>query len=155
METVFDIVPAGVRPFYLLLPVFALLVGVLCVLGVTGYGSQRERFVLSDAGLDFRGDVWGRQVPWSALQVEKARVVDLTREPGLRPRSRRMGTALPGYAAGWFRLTSGERALLYVTAWRRVLYVPTSAGYVLLLSPQDPDAMLAELQRRASRRSGA
>jgi len=153
METVFDIVPAGVRPFYLLLPVFALLIGVLCLLGMTAYGSQRERFVLSDAGLDFRGDIWGRRVPWPALHLEQARIVDLTREPDLRPRSRRAGTALPGYQAGWFRLRNGQRALVYVTAWNRVLYVPTSAGYALLLSPRDPEAMLGELRRRAGRRS--
>jgi hypothetical protein len=59
-----------------------------------------------------------------------------------------MGTGLPGYAAGWFRLTNGERALLYVTTRERVLYVPTQAGYALLLSPSDPDGMLADLRRR-------
>jgi hypothetical protein len=90
-------------------------------------------------------------VPWAALRVQEARVVDLSREADLRPRSRRWGTGLPGYAAGWFRLRNGERALLYVTAWSRVLYVPTSAGYVLLLSPQHPDEMLADLRHRAGR----
>jgi hypothetical protein len=46
-------------------------------------------------------------------------------------------------------LSNGQRALLYVTTWHRVLYVPTNAGYALLLSPADPDAMLADLRRRA------
>jgi hypothetical protein len=55
----------------------------------------------------------------------------------------------PGYAAGWFRLRNGQRALLYVTTRRRVLYVPTNAGYALLLSPADADGMLADLRRRA------
>jgi hypothetical protein len=149
METVYGIVPAGVRPFYVLLPVMVLLAGVIGFLALTGYGSQRARFVLSDAGLDFRGDIYGRRVPWAALRVEEARVVDLTRDAALAPRSRRAGTGLPGYAAGWFRLSNGERALLYVTTWRRVLYVPTAAGYALLLSPADPDGMLADLRRRA------
>jgi Bacterial PH domain len=155
METAFFIVPAGGRPFYFLVPILLLLGVVLYLLCVVGYGSQRASFVLSDAGLDFRGDVWGSRLPWGALHVDKARVVDLTREPGLRPVSRRRGAALPGYMAGWFRLSDGERALLYVTARQRVVYVPTSAGYSLLLSPQDPEAMLAELRRRAGRRSGA
>ena len=149
METVYQIVPAGMRPLYLLLPIFLLLVGVMGLLGLTAYGSQRARFVLSDAGLDFRGDVYGRRVPWAALRVQEARVVDLSRQADLQPRSRRWGTGLPGYAAGWFRLRNGERALLYVTAWSRVLYIPTSAGYVLLLSPQHPDEMLADLRHRA------
>jgi len=150
METVYQIVPAGMRPLYLLLPIF-LLVAVMGLLGLTAHGSQRARFVLSDAGLDFRGDIYGGRVPWAALRVQEARVVDLSREADLRPRSRRWGTGLPGYAAGWFRLRNGERALLYVTAWSRVLYVPTSTGYVLLLSPEHPDEMLADLRHRAGR----
>src|SRR6266702_4315769 len=109
METVYQIVPAGIRPLYLLLPIFLLLVGVMGLLGLTAYGSQRTRFVLSDAGLDFRGDVYGRRVPWAALRVQEARVVDLSRVPD----------------------------------------VPTSAGYALLLSPQHPDEMLADLRHRA------
>jgi hypothetical protein len=58
---------------------------------------------------------------------------------------------LPGYQSGWFRLVNGQRALVYVTSWHRVLYVPTSAGYSLLLSPQDPEGMLRELQLHARR----
>ncbi|SRR5258708_3572609 len=149
METVYGIVPAGARPFYVLLPVMVLLAGVIGFLALTGYGSQRARFVLSDSGLDFRGDIYGRRLPWAALRVEEARVVGLTRDAALAPRSRRGGTGLPGYAAGWFRLRDGQRALLYLTTWHRVLYVPTTAGYALLLSPADPDGMLADLRRRA------
>jgi hypothetical protein len=149
METVYGIVPAGVRPFYLLLPVIVLLAGVIGLLTLAGYGSQHVRFVLSDVGLDFRGDIYGRPLPWAALRVQEARVVDLTREPALAPRSRRVGTGLPGYAAGWFRLSNGQRALLYVTTRHRVLYVPTNVGYALLLSPADPDGMLADVRRRA------
>ncbi len=149
METVYGIVPAGARPFYVLLPVIVLLAGVIGFLALTGFGSQRARFVLSDSGLDLRGDIYGRRLPWAALRVEEARVVDLTREGALAPRARRGGTGLPGYAAGWFRLRNGERALLYVTQRKRVLYVPTNAGYALLLSPEDPDGMLADLRRRA------
>jgi hypothetical protein len=148
METLYHIVPAGARPFYLLIPVLLLLAGGLGVLAATGYGSQREAFVLSDRGLDFRGDVYGRRIPWSALRISEARIVDLNREPPLRPRSRRLGTGLPGYAAGWFGLNNGERALVYLTDRRKVLCLPTNLGYTVLLSPSDPNRMLAEMQRR-------
>jgi hypothetical protein len=56
---------------------------------------------------------------------------------------RTMGTSMPGYRAGWFRLRNGEKALLYLTDWSRVVYVPTTAGYGLLLSPSEPDQFLA------------
>jgi len=80
--------------------------------------------------------------------VAEARLVDLGRDSGLRPRSRRLGTGLPGYAAGWFRLNNGERALVYLTRPTPVLYVPTTLGYSLLLSPQDPESLLAALRRK-------
>lgn len=63
-----------------------------------------------------------------------------------------MGTGLPGYQAGWFRLTNGERALLYLTDRRRAVYVPTTAGYSVLLSPAEPDAFVSALRAIAQRR---
>lgn len=150
METVYGIAPAGVRPFYILVPVFVLLAGVLVLLAVAGYGSRHGRFVVTETGLDLRGDIYGKEVPWTALRVSEARLVDLSQDSGLRPRSRRLGTGLPGYAAGWFRLNNGERALVYLTRSKPVLYVPTSLGYSLLLSPQDPVNLLAALRRRST-----
>jgi hypothetical protein len=60
-----------------------------------------------------------------------------------------MGTALPNYQSGWFRLANGEKALLYLSQRDRALYIPTTAGYSILLSPTDPDRMLADLKRMA------
>ena len=57
-----------------------------------------------------------------------------------------MGTGLPGYQAGWFRLRNGEKALLYLTDRARAVYIPTTAGYSLLLSPADPDGFLSQLR---------
>ena len=150
METVYGIAPAGVRPFYILLPAIALLAGVLVLLALAGYGSRHARFAVTETGLDFRGDIYGKRVPWTALRVSEARLTDLSQEGGLRPRSRRFGTGLPGYAAGWFRLNNGERALVYLTRRKPVLYVPTSLGYSLLLSPQDPEGLLAALRRKST-----
>jgi hypothetical protein len=149
MELTFAIAPAGPRPLYLLLPIALLIAGVFALLLYTGFGSQRARFAVTPENLAFRGDFYGRPVAWSAVRGAAARVVDLTREPQLRPVSRRFGTALPGYQAGWFRLADGERALLYVTDPRRVVYVPTTLGYAILLSPQDPERLLQEVRRRA------
>jgi hypothetical protein len=57
-----------------------------------------------------------------------------------------VGTGLPGYQAGWFRLRNGEKALLDLTDRRRAVYIPTGAGYSLLLSPADPDGFLSRLR---------
>ena len=67
-------------------------------------------------------------------------------EPALTPQRRTMGTGLPGYQAGWYRLKNGERALLYLTDRSRAVYVPTTAGYSVLLSPAEPDAFMSAIR---------
>jgi hypothetical protein len=150
METVYSIVPASGRIYWLLVPIFLLLIGVMAIMGVTALGAQQSRVVLTDDTLRIRGDLYGRSIPIELLNVDSARVVDLRGEPSLQPVSRRMGTGMPGYSAGWFRLRNGARALVYLTARDRVAYVTVADGYVLLLSLRDPDAMIRDLRRRAS-----
>jgi len=66
---------------------------------------------------------------------------------------RTRGTGLPGYSAGWFRLRNGEKALCFLTDRSRLAYVPTRAGFSVLLSVllsvERPDAFLAALARLA------
>src|SRR6478609_2868788 len=85
--------------------------------------TTRARFEVSPAGLRIvGGEVLYRQfVPREALDVDAARVVDLEREAGYRPARRTMGTALPGYAGGWFRLANGQKALVYLTERTRAV----------------------------------
>jgi hypothetical protein len=150
---VFPMIPASRGYWWFFIPVAALLLGVLLLLGATWRGSRGARFEVSPAGLRLRGDVYGRLVPPAELRAAEARVVDLDAEPALAPRVRTMGTALPGYQSGWFRLRDGEKALLYLTDRRRAVYVPTTAGYALLLSPADPDGFVARL-RDVTRQAG-
>ena len=148
--TVYAMIPAaGARAAWILVPIILLVAGAVATLGYTIYGSRNASFELSNAGLAFRGDIWGSRIPLSDIRGGAARIVDLVAEPGLKPVSRTMGTALPSYQSGWFRLADGEKALLYLTARRRALYIPTTRKYSVLLSPQDPDRMLADLRRLA------
>jgi len=146
---VFPIAPAHSRYIWFVLPIALLLVSVLLLLAATVRGSRGSRFEILPAGLKLSGDLYGRTIPWNQLRIEMARRVDLSNEPQLRPSSRRAGTALPGYQAGWFKLVNGEKALLYLTDRTKAVYVPTSADYSLLLSPGDPDAFVAALRSRA------
>jgi hypothetical protein len=84
------------------------------------------------------------------MRVSEARVVDLRVERDLQPVSRRLGTGLPGYASGWFRLRNGERALVYLTNRRRVAMVPTDLGYTVMMSADDPDGLVAALRQLAA-----
>jgi hypothetical protein len=115
------------------------------IMGGSMRGSRSTTFELSDEGLRVRGDVYGRLVPLNELRVTEASRVDISRGP-FRLTMRRFGTALPGYRSGWFRLANGEKALVYVTDTRRVVHVPTTAGYSLLLSVAEADQFVDRLR---------
>jgi hypothetical protein len=145
----FTIAPAGLKPLWTLLPVALILTVVMAGLALSLAGSRQARFEVSSAGLRLRGDFYGRLVPATAIQVAAARRADLAADGTLRPVRRTWGTGLPGYRAGWFRLANGERALLYLTDDAKAVYVPTTLGYALLLSPDDPDRFLQALRGAA------
>ena len=149
MTETFAIVPSTARPLWVVVPVALLLLGVIALLFATTSGGRRARFEVSERGLRLRGDLYGRLIPPTSLRAAEARVVDLRAERELEPRRRTLGTAMPGYRAGWFRLRNGEKALLYVTDSRRAVYVPTTEGYSLLLSPQRPEEFLTRLREVA------
>ena len=151
MTETFVIAPAGTRPLWVLIPAGVLLIAVIGVLLLSLYGARSARFEVEPAGLRLRGDLYGRFIPAVELRVGAARRVNLATEPSLRPRRRTLGTGLPGYQAGWFRLANGDKALVYLTDAGRVVHVPTTKGYVLLLSPAEPDRFVAALKRLAAR----
>jgi hypothetical protein len=130
-----------------------ILVVVLLVVGVlvtkTIAGARNSTFALSSTGLTIRGDLWGRTLPAARLRGAAARVVNLANEASLAPRRRTAGTAIPGYQSGWWRLASGEKALLYLTARDRAVYVPTTEGFSLLLSVSEPERFVEQLRRVA------
>jgi Bacterial PH domain len=146
----FPIAPAGSRSLWFFIPIAIIMLGAAAMLLMTALGPTRARIELSPAGLALRGDIYGRRlIPATSLRGGAARIVDLDREPELAPRWRTMGTGLPGYRAGWFRLRNGEKALLSLTDVHRAVYVPTGQGFALLLSPAQPDGFLAALRRVA------
>ena len=151
MTQTFAMAPADLRWLWLvaIVPAIAIIVAIV-VLGKAITGARNARFELSAEGLRLEGDFYGRLIPVAQLRADEARRVDLADEPGLVPRRRTLGTGMPNYQAGWFQLRNGEKALLYLTDRRRAVYVPTTDGYSVLLSPSDPDGFVAAV--RALRR---
>ncbi len=146
----FPIAPASSRSLWFFIPIAIVLFAAATTLVITALGPRRARYELSSEGIAFRGDVYGRRlIPASELRGGLARIVDLERDPDLAPRWRTMGTGLPGYKAGWFRLRNGEKALVSLTDTHRAVYLPTSRGFALLVSPAQPDSFLAAVRRVA------
>ena len=147
MTEVFPIVPAQGRMLYVLLVgIGVLLLGVMALMYATARGSRDSRFEISADGLRLRGDLYGRFIPAASIRASEVRIVDASDRSEFGPRFRTAGTAVPGYQAGWFRLRNGEKGLLYLTRREQAVYVPTTEGYSLVLSPSDPQRFVDRIR---------
>jgi hypothetical protein len=122
----------------------AVVVAPAIALAATPFHGQLE---VSSQHLCIKGIVFRKTIPMSDLQVSLARIVDLDQEPNLRPCIKLYGIGLPGFRSGWFLLKERERALLVLSGSHLAVYVPTSQGYALLLSPERIEEFLAALKR--------
>ena len=145
MLEVFPMIPASPKSLWLIWALLVLMLGLAGLFAYLGWSTYNVRFEVSPAGLTIRGDLFGRTIPGHALIPDQARSVDLGALPEYRPKWRTMGTGLPGYQAGWFRLHNGEKALVFLTHPGRVVYVPTREGFAVMMSVDDPDAFLRAL----------
>jgi hypothetical protein len=131
-------------------------VAVAAVLAICGgaYGfisraMRRHRVDIDPDGLEVATTFYRRRLGWNELQLAQARVVDLDEHTEFKPLLKTNGTALPGLQSGWFRLRNRRKALVAIAGGRRVLHLPTSAGYDLLLQARQPQALLQRLRELA------
>ena len=57
--------------------------------------------------------------------------------------------AAPGFRSGWFRLRNWQKAFVATGDGERLLWLPTSRGFGLLLQPRDPQRLLERLRELA------
>ena len=150
MAEIFPIVPASAKPVWILGAVCIILVVIFAALAYTAYSARNSRLEVSANQLRLVGDFWGRSIDIAALRLADADLVDLDSSSNYAPRRRTFGTAVPGYASGWFRLHNGEKALTYLTSRQSVVYIPTSLGYSLLLSAERPQQFLDTLRSKTA-----
>jgi len=141
----FAIGPVSAKPLWFFAIIIAILVAVIVLILWSTWSTRHSRVDVDAQGIRLVGDLWGRRIPFEKLDLDQARRINLHQERDFAPRWRTMGTGLPGYSAGWFKLRNGEKALIYVTDPHDVVYIPTTDGYSLLLSVTEPDRFLARL----------
>jgi hypothetical protein len=101
---VFTIAAAGARPLWILLPIAIVLALSAAAVIAVSLGSRTARFEVSPAGLQLRGDFYGRLIPADNLVVQNVRRVDFARAPELEPKRRTMGPGFQGTrldGSGW------------------------------------------------------
>jgi Bacterial PH domain len=146
MSIVFPIAPASAKTLWILGILALVMVGILFLLGFSAYASQKVQFELSATELQIKGDFYGKRIPITYLSIDQAQKLDLTQRSPYQLKWRTNGVGLPGYYSGWFKLKNGEKALVWITDSKNVIYVPTTQGYSLLMSPREPDEFLASLR---------
>ena len=132
--------------------IFLLAITLLLAVMAIGFGwlavsATRPGVEVTTSEFVLKAPFYGRSIPLTALELEKARVAAIDSTTDIRPRVRTNGVGLPGLGLGWYKLANGEKALVALTDKRRVLYVPTDQGYSLLLSLERPEAFLEHVSR--------
>src|SRR5690606_29188075 len=82
---------------------------------------------VSGQALEVRSSMYRCRVALPALDLARARVLDLDEHPELRPALKINGFSLPGYRSGWFRLRNGRRCFTATAGGRRVLWLTSDA----------------------------
>lgn len=127
----------GIAPIYVLL---------IALFGSMLFMMNQVQFTIRPNVLKISGDIWGRNIPSYAINRETIRRVNWKIDNSYLPIIRTCGTGLPGYLSGWFRLKNGQKTLLFVTDVNKIVYVETSLGFALMVSPQDADDFITALR---------
>jgi hypothetical protein len=146
----FELTPASTFVSWSLLGIAGALLALTLLCAWVAWSASHLSVTVTREALQIRVPLYGRTIPLSHLDLAHAQVTDLGPTARVRPTFRTNGIGFPGYRVGWFTLADHEKALLAVTSAQRVLYVPTTEGYALLLSLKQPERALAQLRAPTS-----
>ena len=128
----------GTAAFVSLLCFMILIIAIGSVFIYFGYSARNTKFVISEQGLRIKGCLYGRIIPRDSLAAQGAQILDLIHDKTHSPKIRRNGVGLPGYLEGWFKLKSGEKALLFLTNKKQAVYIPTNNSFsMVIINPQN------------------
>ena len=148
MEKIYGIIPASSGPYIFVWGFSLVMIALIGLFVYIGYSSRHMVFAVSDDGLRISGGLYGRSIPGEQIAGDNVKVLNLNVDTEYKPKRRTNGIGLPGYQAGWFKLKNNEKALLFVTDQSRVVYVPTTENYSVLLSVREAEEFAESLRRR-------
>ena len=111
---------------------------------------KRHRLQLDGSGLEIVTTFYRQRIAFPEMKLDAARVIRLDEHPDLKPLLKSNGYALPGFRSGWFRLRNWHKAFVAASDGERLLWLPTTRGFDLLLQPKDPQRLLARLRELAA-----
>ena len=119
-------------------------------IGMVSKQMRGHRLVLRARDVGVVSGAHRQLLSYAELELERARVLDLDEVLEFKPRLKTNGVSLPGFQTGWYRLRNGSRALVARAGGKRVLWIPTTRDFALLLQPdQSPREVLQKLREAA------
>lgn len=115
------------------------------ILIAAAMGVRNPQAKLGKDGLSIKVSFIDKQWAISTIDRANAALVNLESRQELRPKWKLWGVAMPGLSSGLFKLYDGRKAHVYITDRRKVVYLPTQSGPVLL-SLERPREFLDTLQ---------
>ncbi len=110
------------------------------------WSARAGAITIAEGSLRISGGPYGRTIPLSDLIPDQALATNLKADRDHALSWRTNGIGLPGFQSGWFKLKNGEKALAFVTDPTKVAYIPTRQGYAVVVSVDDPSALIASLK---------
>lgn len=124
--------------------------GLLALCAMFGwflYGAYHSTVTIEGDMLRVNVPIYGRAIALASVDADKAEVVDMNQNSKYKLGIRTNGLGVPGYGLGWFRRSGGGRIYAVITDKSSVVYLPTTEDYAMLLSIEEPDALLEALGR--------
>ena len=107
---------------------------------------RRHRLHVDAKRIEIVSTFYRRNLSLDALRLAEARVVDLDERTDLRPGLKSNAMATPGFRSGSFRLRNRDKAFVAMADGPRVVWIPTTEGYGLMLEVDQPQALLDRLR---------
>jgi Bacterial PH domain len=104
---------------------------------VYAYGLPFPRYTITPDGLRVYG-IYGIFIPKQDIVVSEIKVLNLQLNAEYMPAVRTNGIALPNHYEGWFILQNGDKSLVCVKDLSQVVVIPTTRGFLIMLSISSP-----------------
>lgn len=120
-----------------------------------GLALRRRRISVEGRELVIAATFYSRRIAVDALDLDKARIINLAEHTEFKPAIKTNGFNLPFFLAGHCRLRNRAKAFCLLTDRERVLLLPQIDGSLILVSPEKPQALLARLRELAHPQSAS
>lgn len=104
------------------------------------------RLRLDARGLHLRHGLFRHTVAAADLDPSRWRRIDLDHEREARPLLRTMGTGLPRFRGGWYRLRDRRRAFVLLNRWAPAWIYEPATGPVVLVTPVRGQALVEAIR---------